>query len=118
MKTFIALAFVCSLTTLGVAAPQDPPTGWYIFNGSEQRCEPSQSPADMIRGYQRLQEPVTAHDVTDSFGTLVQTTLTVPIGEQSDQLQLFRDKDRCEAWMKERELIRRWPWSFVATGSL
>ena len=61
---------------------QDPPTGWFIFNGSKQRCEAGPSPAEVIRGYQRLQEPVSAHDVKDSFGTVVQTTLTVPIGGQ------------------------------------
>jgi hypothetical protein len=89
-----------------VAAPvkaQDPPTGWFIFNGSEQRCEPGPSPADMIRGYRRLQEPVSAHDVTDRSGTVVQTTLIVRIGEQSGELQLFRGQDRCEAWIKDRD---------------
>jgi hypothetical protein len=75
---------------------------WYIFVGSEQTCEPSSSPADIIEHYHKIQLSIQPHDdVTDSTGRVVATKLMVQDATGGD-LNLFRGRERCEQWIKDR----------------
>ena len=46
---------------------------------------------------------IEAHDTLDASGHVVATVLTVPAGNgQVGNLNFFRGRERCEAWIKGR----------------